>query len=504
MNRECSEIRSLMERSVGFALGPDESERLERHCAACESCREHRRKLLEDDALLAELAAPGDAFVERVRERAIARVRAAGRVEERDATVESIRARGSRSGRASARFPRIAMIAAAAATVVIAFVVIDLIRGAANGPVPAFAAVQEKMQNAENVVYRVRLWQTGQWTTHTHATARPHMGRREFGDSTVISDIRSGPGFASVTELRLYPTEKRAVLYREVREDTCSKCAAKRLNAVDLLAGWYKMRGFSFVRKERLDGKPMAVYEHRTSPAHRVTAWVDLDTDLLARLEVVSRRPGPDTPSYFGLRLNDFLPSGSKAKGWIELKPDEPCMILDDFRWNAIRDTSYFSTVPPVGYRVERSAYPFGHGGETGATEGHAVLPGHRRATQIAQALAKWIDLSGNVFPKDVRDLNDSGKIKPLLLAKFRRGGDPAEEYRAALRFANEWNESVIDADILERLYKIQIYYNGEGAVFGDSNRAICWIKEGDEPYHIVYADLHVAASPSPPTLGGK
>jgi hypothetical protein len=48
------------------------------------------------------------------------------------------------------------------------------------------------------------------------------------------------------------------------------------------------------------------------------------------------------------------------------------------------------------------------------------------------------------------------------------------------------------------------IHYSGKDAVFGDSKRAICWIKAKDEPYHIIYADLHIAASPTPPKIAGE
>ncbi len=484
MNDNCRPMRERIERSIGCPMESAELEKLELHCAACDSCRAYRERLIEDDARLAELAAPRAESIERVRARAIERVRAADR------------APGGRVSAVIARIPRIAGVAAAAAAaVIVAFVAIDLIRGAQNGPVPAFAAVQEKMQNADNVVYRVRLWSMGQWNTYTSASARPRMRRRDYGDSTVVSDIRSGGGVHSVAELRLYPAERRAVIYKETREDSCSKCSEKkRPDAVDVLTGWFKQKGFAFVRKERYEGKRTAVYEKRSSATHRVTAWVDLETELLARLEVVSPRRGPnDNPHFHHLRLRDFLPSDSKAAGWIELKTDEPCMILDDFRWNEIRDTSYFSTVPPAGYSVEieEPADP-------------DELSGYRHANGIAKALSGWLDLSGNTFPDRIHDLRDSTKVKPLLLARFRRGVDPVEEFRAAYRYADlmEMNSTIIW--ILEDMLKTPIYYSGKGAVFGDSKRAICWIKVNDEPYHVIYADLHVAASQTQPRLVGE
>jgi hypothetical protein len=191
--------------------------------------------------------------------------------------------------------------------------------------------------------------------------------------------------------------------------------------------------------------------------------------------------------------LRDFLPGGGKATGWIELKPDEPCMILDNFKWNEISDTSLFSTVPPAGYRVENEC-----------PVDFDELRGHSRARGLAQGLRCWLDLSGNAFPDDIHDLDDSTKVKPLLIAKFRRGGEPADELRAALRYAETWERTAASPRSLEQFRHTPIHYSAKGAVFGDSKRAICWVKVEDEPYHVIYADLHVAASPTQPKLVGK
>jgi hypothetical protein len=499
MNVDCMEMRRRIEESIGFALEPDERDEIERHCAACEACRAYREQLLKDDSRLAELAAPRGESIGRIQTRAIERVRAA-----------KWAPRG-RAGAVFARLPRIAAIAAAAAVVIIAFLVIDLIRGGHDGPVPAFAAVQEKMQKADNVVNRVRLWNLGEWTTYTESTARPWFHRRDFGDSVMVRNGRSGNG---ARELRLYPPEKYAIITRIIPPDTCSKCYEKdkgRPDAVGVLTGWYKQKGFVFVRKERYEGREMAVYEKRPSSnnnqmhrgkhpssnskqTHRVTAWVDLETELLARFEVVSARLGPNADSYpYRLRLRDFLPSGSEATGWIELKPDEPCMILDNFKWNELSDTSLFSTVPPPGYRVETKKFPDFDG-----------LPGYRHAKLLARGLSNWLGLSGNMFPDRIQDLDDSTKVKSLLIAKFRRGGDPADEFRAAYRYANSWELTAVSPRSLEQFHHAPIHYSAKGAVFGDSKRAICWIKEEGEPYHVIYADLHVAASPTSPKIAGE
>lgn len=484
MKTDCLEMKRRIESALGCAPEPNELDEIERHCEACGDCRAYRERLIGDDSKLAELAAHRAESIGRVRARAIERVRAAERVP------------GRRSGSIFARTSRYAAIAVgAAAAVIVAFVAIDLIRGAANGPVPAFAAVQEKMQKADNVVNRVRLWRLGEWITYTESTARPWRHRRDFVDSVLV---HGGGDKSGSTDLRLYPSEKRAVVSRVVYKDTCSTCWEKRKerpDAVDVVTGWCKQKGFVFVRKERYEGKEMAVYERASSTSkHRVTAWVDLETELLARLEVVSPRRGPNADTYgYGLRLRDFLPSGGKATGWIELKPDEPCMILDNFKWNEISDTSLFSTVPPAGYRVENEC-----------PVDFDELRGHGRARRLAQRLRCWLDLSGNAFPDDIHDLDDSTKVKPLLIAKFRRGGEPTDEFRAALRYAETWERTAVSPRSLEQFRHTPIHYSAKGAEFGDSKRAICWVRVEEEPYYVIYADLHVAASPTQPKLAGE
>ena len=257
-------------------------------------------RLLGDHSQLRELAAPCVESIGRVQARAIERVRAA-----------EWAPRGA-AGRVVARIPRIAAIAAAAA-VVIAFLVIDLIRGGHNGPVPAFAAVQDKIQKVENVMYRVQIWKLGQWMTREEGKARPNLSRKDFGDSILVSESYSGGSLW----LLLYPAEKRAAISRMEYQPEQHDEFHQATNHVDFLATWYKARNFTFIRKERLNGKATAVYEKYSKAGGKeakktMIAWVDLETELPIRFEMLgSRRSCPDPNSgdyrYFrGLRLRDF------------------------------------------------------------------------------------------------------------------------------------------------------------------------------------------------------
>jgi hypothetical protein len=507
MNDTCIEMRQRIESSIGFALDPNERDELERHCAQCEACRAYRDHLLGDDSLLAEFAASCGEPVKRIQEGAIKRLREAGSTAAHDTAAEPSPPWGLRSNGALSRIPRIAAIAAAAAAVVIALLAIDFLRGARNGPVPLFAAVQEKMQKCENVSYRLSTWRNGKWTAHTEARTSSWLFRKDYGDSIIVWDqeYRNGIG-----QLRLYPAERRAVIGRVVRPDGLRDSLRHRntTNPTDRLAAWHKAKGFSYVRKERLNGVNTAVYEKSWNPSkgemqrtQRMTAWVDLETELPVRLEMPLQSDRDNDRPPYGLRLSDFQLGNSRAASWIAVKPGEPGTIYDDFKWNFSPDTSYFSTTPPAGYATVETGLPGSP--DTCRTEGDAA------AEILVKALSRWLPLSRNAFPDDVADLSDSTKVKPLLFAKYRRGGDPAEEFRAAYEAVEDLQIFAAVCNSMIREPQFDMNYVGKGAAFGDSKRIICWLKDknnppcpdrnGNGPYYSIYGDLHVVASPSPP-----
>jgi len=505
MNDTCIEMRLRIESSIGFALDPNERDELERHCARCEACRAYREHLLGDDSLLAEYAAPCSKSVKRVREGTIRRLRAAESTTAHTIAAEPSPTRITRSNGVLSRIPRIAAIAAAAAAVVIALLAIDFLRGARNGPVPLFAAVQEKMQRCDNVSYRLSVWKNGKWTAHTEATTSSWLLRKDYADSIIVWDLGSR---SEMTELHLYPAERRAVIDRRVFSANDSDVFRRRVpNPRDRLAAWHKAKGFSYVRKERLNGVNTAVYERRSNPERgesQMTAWVDLETELPVQLAMISRRINPNSDRHpYALRLSDFQLGNPRAASWIDVKPGEPIVIYDDFKWNFSPDTSYFSTTPPAGYAIVETSLEGSP--DTCRTEGEAA------AWMVVNALSRWLSISDNAFPDEFADLSDSTKVKPLLIAKYRRGGDPADEYRAAYEAVEELEifAGAFNFQVREQREQFDMEYCGTGAVFGDSKRIICWLKDrnkppcpdrnGNGPYYSIYGDLHIAASPSPP-----
>jgi len=473
--------------------------------------------LLRDDARLVAYAAPAGESVRRVKENVIARVRGAAH-EELSAAAERAFPRARRLRSALPRVRRIAAFAGAAAAVVIALLMIDFLRGAYHGPIPAFAAVQEKMQKYDNVTFRIRSWSRGEWTTREVGQASAGIYRRDYGDSITIKGFGGESGHELV-ETCLYPARHRATVSRTEFPPGPKpiRNGGKYIphDPVNFLASWYKTKGFNFVRTERLNGRNAAVYE-KLSPSmpretRRMTAWVDLETELPVRLEIVAPRSGPNDNVYpIGLQLSDFTADSSSSAGWVFPKPDEPIMAYDNFNWNAA-PADYFSFTPPDGYGLETYR----------ATFDSCLTEGESQARYFVVRLSRWLAESGNIFPDDLADLDDHAKVKQLLIAKYRRGGVPAEEFRAAYDAACRMEEGspflmmrcwTVNPPEAEK--NVAAHYVGKGAAAGDSRRVVCWLKDenappcpgkaGNGPYFSIYADLHMEASSTPPKLIGR
>jgi hypothetical protein len=519
MNNRCERMRERIEDSIGRALGADEQAALDLHCAECASCREYREQLIDDHSRLDAFAALHSTSEARFEERLIEMLPA------------ETPARAQRSGfcGAFARVPRAVRIAAAVTAAIVVILGIDLLRGIHYGPVPAFASVMERMEHAENVVFRNREWSLGKW--RTTETGFSQSGKRiQWADSTFISrryEADTTQDCRYETQLVLYPATKLAVVrtfefvqprvtLQRLNSEASSpqeKARYRRLrtgmerSSVDRIAFGFKGEGFSFLRRERREGRNAAVYvrEMGTGKHFKWTTWVDLDTGLPFRIEIVR----PNLRRY-GLQLSDFLPAGaprSSTAGWTDLCPGEPTMIWDDFRWNTELDTSYFSVTPPAGYGVTRIEPPSKEesaGWEKRWREGVPFEAG-----ELAKTLSIWASLSGGVFPDDIRDLGDSTKVRPLVITGHDKEGVAGDELRAAIHDASQLNSGF--GYVSRYVEDGRLHYFGKGVSLGDSTRVICW---GDvtghsretfiNPYWIIYADLHCIPSMKPPKIPEK
>ena len=153
-------------------------------------------------------------------------------------------------------------------------------------------------------------------------------------------------------------------------------------NAVERIATWHKKHSFTFVRRERHEGKNIAIFESTSSKRVRKeqSGQVCPSATLRREFEVKMRLLGsiwtphcpyassitnssPRIPRItaesgpYGLRLRDFMSPAAqhtKAAGWVELQDGEPRVIWDDFKWNAPVDTSLFGLNPPTDYTIQR------------------------------------------------------------------------------------------------------------------------------------------------------
>jgi hypothetical protein len=519
MNYACERIRERIEDSIGRALGGDEQSTLDLHCAGCESCREYRERLVDDHSRLDAFAALHSTSELRAEKRVIAAIPAEAPVLARRRGIQ----------RAFPKVPGVARIALAAAIVIAVIVGIDFLRDVRNGPVPAFASVIERMEKAENLVFRDREWSLGKWRTIERGFSQSGS-RIQWADSTYISHRREADTTQDCryeTQLVLHPATKRAVVrtfefvqprvtLRRLNSEASSpeeKARYRRLrtsmeqSSVERIASWQKREGFSFLRTERREGKNAAVYVSGTGTGrhHKWTTWVDLDTGLPFRIEIV--RPNP---MRYGLQLSDFLPTGaprSSVAGWTDLGPGEPASIYDDFRWNTELDTSYFSVTPPAGYSVTRIELPSKEESADWEKRWREGVP--FEAGELAKTLSIWASLSGGVFPDDIRDLGDSIKVRPLVIARHNKEGVAGDELRAAIHDASQFKSGF--GYVSRYVEDGRLHYFGKGVSLGDSTRIVCWGEETgwglqwrDNPYWIIYADLHCVPSMTPPKVPGK
>jgi hypothetical protein len=502
MNNTCDEMRLAIEASIGRPLAPNEREDLKRHLAECPSCRAYREALLEDDALLDEyVSCHADSLLRT--EDGAARARPAG----------TGGAPSRALGRGLSRIPRIVRIAAAAAAAAAIIVAVDFFRGAYFGPIPAFASVIENARKAESVTFRLSTWLNGEWRTEKRSYNRSGAYRIDYGDSIHV-DASNNAG-----SLSLYPIEKRAIVWGPSR--IAPPAPTDENSVMERIATWHKKHSFNLVRRERYKGKNVAIFEStfksefenskaaqyphmraiHDALGMKYVVWVDRNTTLPVRIEIVNSSPRYTADSSIcGLRLRDFMPPGTrqgKASGWVEFRDGEPRIIWDDFAWNASVDTSLFSLTPPADYSVRRNP-------NTAATAMdwksfvQTLPPG--QITDIRDGLAEWLPLFGDTFPDSLSDMADAERVRPRLIARYNGDGVPGDEYRKAIHAASQLQRGVNPSHRAPNDPNL-ITYVGRGCAFGDSTKAICWMRtsQKDGWYWILYADLHLARSDAPP-----
>ncbi|MHC4621785.1 MAG: hypothetical protein ACYTEQ_28930 [Planctomycetota bacterium] len=436
------------------------------HINRCPACSKYLQALQADDKLLADFAKAVQSTVAGLESTVID---ALGREESRKPGTSVSR------WREIMKSPITKVVVAA--TIIIAVLVgINYFGASVGGTSVAFGDVMEKIYKARTVTYKETFHIEGlqPFTTEKMVIDSGHMRTVMPHGDIIIFDLNGGK------HLHLMPRFNRAILTQRV-----GRPRGKRLfNYLDWISKLHEETG-EFTGREEVDGKTADVFVVK-NPLEETTVWVDPGTNLPVRVEMV-HTPNPDkniivpemvlNEGDFGGDANESrsitITSGRGSGEGIQKKMR---LVMSDFVWDAELDECLlFNLKPPEGYTVEQKQFDVAERGEN----------------DLIDALAFWTEMSGGLFPSAINDLGDPNKMRPMLVDKFDRDGEPKGELDQAMKkmniilkglmFAQRWK-----ADGSWR-------YAGDGVYLGDSEKAICWWRpEDSKNYRAIYGDLSV------------
>lgn len=304
----------------------------------------------------------------------------------------------------------------------------------------SFADVLQNVQHATSVSYDASFEGPDLSPSARVALLGPHLLRHEDTSGKVwVVDFARGKG------LRLWPSQRAGYLVPEDellwRSDLDLLAHVRRLGAHD----------GRFVGRGSIDKQPAIVFRAHT-PEVNVTLWVNPETDLPMRVELIGQDNANDAKSRWTATLTNFS-------------------------WNAPMPGEQFGLEPPPGYALRDFD-------AQEATE-----------TDLHNSLWRYATLASGLFP-EAFDKESAG----ALVFQARTKGSPATPaqraaYRAilrGLRFARKLTQA-----------GGEWHYSGAGVSLGDRSRVVCWwTLPGMSGYRGVLGDLTVGpltASELPP-----
>jgi outer membrane lipoprotein-sorting protein len=348
---------------------------------------------------------------------------------------------------------------------------------------PVFADMIEQISKAHSVTYQQTIYTEGRELPATRHMVNEFGVMRWEGPQGCVSiyDRKSGKS------LLLNPAAENAQITYRVGRDR----GKGLINYLSWLSNLHQ-ESARFRGREKIDGKTANVFvveqDFRASIRKR-TIWVDPETDLPVRVELVDM-PDPSEGVIvpkMSLDLRDFGGEESNIRT-ISISGDgvqsKRTIVWSDFLWNPDLDGSLFSLEPPEGYSVEEITFDVSDKGENG----------------LVDALAFWTQMSGGLFPSQIADLGDPNKVRPMLIEKYDRDGDPKEEFEQAMEQMN----ALLQGLWFAQKCKVQgsWHYNGANLRLGDADTPICWWKpEDSDGCRVIYGDLSIGDSPAPPHL---
>ncbi|MHC4361314.1 MAG: hypothetical protein ACYSTZ_00700 [Planctomycetota bacterium] len=346
---------------------------------------------------------------------------------------------------------------------------------------PVFADMIEQISKAHCVTCKITTYTEHAELSTSELIVNESGVTRYVGSRGGVSvyDRRSGK------ELRLDQKAKKALLIYKVGRDKGNGL----INYLDWLSNLHEQSG-QFKGQEEIDGRIVNVFvveQDWRATIRTNTIWVDPETDLPVRVQQVDM-PDPNEGIMvpeMSLHEGDFGGEGDACWG-ISIGGEgvqrRRTTVWSEFVWNPDLDESLFSLEPPEDYFVEEVMYDVSDRGENG----------------LIDAFIFWTEMSGGVFPSEIDDLGDPNKVKPMLVEKFDRDGDPKEELDRAMQQMN----LVLKGLWFTQKYKVQgnWHYCGHGVRLGDTERPVCWWKPQDSPdYRVVYGDLSLRDMPAVP-----
>jgi outer membrane lipoprotein-sorting protein len=372
---------------------------------------------------------------------------------------------------------KITRIAALVAIIISILAVVNYLGLQVKMTAPVFADMIEEISKARSVTYTWTIYREEELLSTTeHMVNASGVQRMEFPHGCVaIYDRRSGK------QLQITPESEKALLIYKVGRDK-----GKGLNNyLDWLSNLHGESG-RFRGHEEIDGRTAGVFVVQRD-FRRTTVWVDPETDLPVRVEQVWLPPAGEkiVPPNVSLHERDFGGEENNIRS-ITISGDgvqeSRRIIWSDFTWNPSLKESLFSLEPPEGYAVEEMTHDVSDRGENG----------------LIDALTFWTEMSAGLFPSNIEDLGDPNKLRPVLIEKFDRDGDPKEELDQAMKQMN----IVLKGLWFAQKCKVQSswHYDGANVRLGDADKPICWWKpEDSDVYRVIYGDLSIGDSSEAP-----
>lgn len=373
----------------------------------------------------------------------------------------------------------ITKVAAAAVIIIAVLVGIYQFGGSIDGTSAVFADVLEEIYNARTVTYK---------ETFYPGTEREFTTEDMIIESGIVRSVMADGGvtifdFNGGRELELQPASRKAILTHRV-----GRKRGKRLfNYLTWVKSLHEKSG-QYIGGEEINGEMTDVFlvdEEFT----KKTIWVDPETNLPVRVRVL-HLANPDNAVLMPKMRLEFRDFGgdtdesmtisiSTGSGGIQ---EEMTTVMHDFVWDADIDETLFNLEPPEGYKVEEKQLDVTNRGENG----------------LIGALSFWAEMSDGAFPLVINDLGDPNKVRPLLIDKFDRDGDPREEFNNACDGMHEILKGLMFAQ--ERKVDGSWGYAGDRVQLGDADKPICWWKpEGSETWRVIYGDLSLGDSSERP-----